>query len=550
MSTEPEGHATGESGTGPIPDKYLPGDQINWDSERVPVELTIELPFWLLVPNGAVNLTIGDCTVRVRMVNDGIQFSLGHHQSVSQQKTVFLGSLEDVAKASTPLVLLTGGGQSRLTKTLVTFEALAHGDALEALKSKDRKYQQGCKYFQALAIAHLDFLNLLINSYRRFTSDPFATEVSAWDVPVWSLSAEGIKFNIILFPYLATESRPAVTNLAKPSEVRPYTAASLEDIQKIAGIDATPGEVELLDGWCLYYRGRHADSIRSFVTAIEVVLEARLREVMRALGASPEDVERTLLETRNKFMKRLDYYCHLTQSRVPGPLLHVLPTLNGVRLKWELEQTRDLRHEIVHAGRRLDRNLERPMSRVAETMTWLFNWLSQGEGSGRGVKRPAPFYEGGRESILHDFRLEAGGVRLLPFLEGIVESEDSGSVINSSDPATIPEGRFLRVLGGGGKPSDLELFAKMAFAKLGVRDLRDSPPVADLPLPHHDRYFISQNGKLTLIFLLDLELEVVERDIEQIAAAVAARTRGGLSVASVLVIINDQNGMPFELRHA
>ena len=281
MSIEPEGNATGGSGAGPIPDQYLPGDQINWDSKRVPVELTIELPFWLLVPNGAVNLAIGDCTVRARVVNDGIQFALGHHQTVSQQRTVFLGSLEDAAKASTPLGLLTGGGQSRLTRTLVTFEALAHSDSLEALKSKDVKHQQGCKYFQSLAIAHLDFLNLLINSYRRLTFDPFATEVSAWDVPVWTLSAEEIKFNIILFPYLATESRPAVTNLAKPSEVRPYTAASLEDIQKISSIDATPGEVELLDGWSLYYRGRYADSIRSFVTAIEVVLEARLKEVMR-----------------------------------------------------------------------------------------------------------------------------------------------------------------------------------------------------------------------------------------------------------------------------
>jgi len=76
MSTEPEGNATGGSGTGPIPDEIRPGDQINWDSERVPVELTIELPFWLLVPNGDVNLTIGDCTVRARVVNDGVQTDL------------------------------------------------------------------------------------------------------------------------------------------------------------------------------------------------------------------------------------------------------------------------------------------------------------------------------------------------------------------------------------------------------------------------------------------------------------------------------------------
>ena len=288
----------------------------------------------------------------------------------------------------------------------------------------------------------------------------------------------------------------------------------------------------------------------SFVTAIEVLLEARLREVLRILGASPEDVERKLLETRNKFTKRLDQYCYLTRSRVPGPYLHVLPTINGVRLAWELKQTRDLRHEIVHAGQRLDRNLVRPMMRVAETMTWLFNWLSRGGASGRAVKRPSHFYEVGREGFLYNFRLEAGGVVLLPFLEGVADSqgEDSGFFIHSWDPATIPESRFLRALGGGGKPSDIELFAKMAFAKLRIPALRDTPPVADSPLPHHDRYCIWQDGKLTLVFLLDLELVVGERDIEQIAAAVAARTRGGLSVSSVLVIVNDQNGMPFELR--
>ena len=41
---------------------------------------------------------------------------------------------------------------------------------------------------------------------------------------------------------------------------------------------------------------------------------------------------------------------------------------------------------------------------------------------------------------------------------------------------------------------------------------------------------------------------VEERDVEQVAAAVAARTRAGVPVSSVLAIINDQNGMPFELR--
>ena len=95
------------------------------------------------------------------------------------------------------------------------------------------------------------------------------------------------------------------------------------------------------------------------------------------------------------------------------------------------------------------------MNRVAETMTWLFNWLSRGGASGRHVMQPSSFYEAGREGLLYTFRLEARGVVLLPSLGGVADSqdEDSGFFVHSWDPATIPESRFLRALGGGGKPS-------------------------------------------------------------------------------------------------
>ena len=74
---------------------------------------------------------------------------------------------------------------------------------------------------------------------------------------------------------------------------------------------------------------------------------------------------------------------------------------------------------------------------------------------GPGMMRPSSFYEAGREGLLYTFRLEAGGVVLLPSLGGVADSqdEDSGFFIHSWDPATIPESRFLRALGGGGKPS-------------------------------------------------------------------------------------------------
>jgi hypothetical protein len=553
MASEPEGNGAKGAGSGPIPAAMWPGSLIDWDSELVAVELTVELPFWLLIPSGDINLKIDDCTIRASVINNGVQVSLGNHENINQV-VEFLGSMEDVARASTSLASLTKGARSRLTKTLVTFNPSAHSSPVETLKSGKLPIIQAVKYFQSLAVAHLGFLNLLINSYRRLSSDPFATEVSAWDVPVWHLSAEEFKSNIILFPYIGFETHPYVgkiptlTDPAKPAKGSPYIAVSLEKIETISQVDLIPGEVEILDGWSLYYRGRHAASITSFVTAIEVLLEARLREVMRTLGKSPENVEKSLITTRNNFMRRLDEFCYLTNSRIPGPYLHVLPTLNGVRLREELKQTRDQRHKILHEGQRLNRNLQRPMMRVAETMTWLFNWLAQVGGANRGVSRPSNIYELVREGWLFDFRLETTGVRLLPDVAGVVEGEDSGFVITSLDPSSITEERFLRVLGGNGRTSDIEIFAQMAFAKLGIKDVRDSPPIADLPLPHHDRYCIWRAGKMSLVFLLDLQVTVEERDIEQIAAAVAARTRSGAPLSSVLVIINDQNGMSFELR--
>lgn len=552
MASDPEGNAAEEAEIGPIPNAMWPGSLIDWNSELVAVELTVELPFWLLIPSGTINLTIDDYMILAGIVNTGIEVSLGNHQSINQE-IEFLGSMEDVAKATISLALLTRGARSRLTKTLVTFNPTVHSSPVETLKSGKHPIIQAVKYFQSLAVAHLGFLNLLINSYRRLSSDPFATEVSAWDLPVWHLSVDGFKSNIILFPYVGFETHPYVGKMptfkgpAKPSKGPPFIAATLEQIETISHLDLIPGEVEILDGWSLYYRGRHAASITSFVTAIEVLLEARLKEVMRTLGVSPENVENSLITTRNQFMRRLDDFCYLTNSRVPGPYLHVLPTLNGVRLREELKQTRDQRHKILHEGQRLDRDLQRPMMRVAETMTWLFNWLAQVGGANRGVKRPSNIYEMVREGWLFDFRLEATGVRLLPDVAGMVESEDSGFVITSLDPSSITEERFLRVLGGGDRTSDIELFALMAFAKLGIKDVRDSPPIADLPLPHHDRYCIWRAGKMSLVFLLDLQVTVEERDIEQIAAAVAARTRSGAPLSSVLVIINDQNGMAFEI---
>ena len=88
-------------------------------------------------------------------------------------------------------------------------------------------------------------------------------------------------------------------------------------------------------------------------------------------------MESRLDKSWNDFQARLTEYTRVSRRRVPGPILSVIPYINGVRLREELEQVRSLRHKIVHEGERISYPFHGQMQRVMETMTWLFNWLAE-----------------------------------------------------------------------------------------------------------------------------------------------------------------------------
>jgi hypothetical protein len=131
------------------------------------------------------------------------------------------------------------------------------------------------------------------------------------------------------------------------------------------------------------------------------------------------------------------------------------------------------------------------------------------------------------------------------------DPEEEMIIISSIDPAEGDHRLFLRMLGEGANiRPDIELFTRLALARMGVRDLVDSPPSSSSPLPFLDRFRIEREGRTILIFLLDLDSTITDRIVEQVAAGVAARVLEGLTVARVLCILNDQNGVPFQIREA
>lgn len=531
-----------------------PGKELNWDSERVPVRLMVELPFWLLMPNSSLNLTVEGCRVPTTLINNGVEFQVGHQFTRTHEPTVFIGPIEAVQETPVSVGSLASGGLLRTTRTLLSFQTTAHSDALAAVGATGRRRQDGLDYFRSFAVGHLAFVNQLINSYRRVAVDPFSTEVSEWDVPVWFLEHDRRLMRIFLFPYQIEDTHPSLAEQLLDRAPQPYIAATPQQVELAGVTDGIPGEVELLDGWSLYYRGRYGDSIRSLVTAVEVLLEAKLRDALRSSGVSPEKAEERILQTRNNFRQRLDFFCCLTGQRVPGPLLSWVPYINGIRLTDEFEATRNLRHDIVHSGRRLDHSLIKPMRRAAETTTWFFDWLSGGpSGESDFAKRQSRHYhhyEQWRRRDVFRFDIRPEGVTVIPRQRPMAGTDEGELlIVNPRDIGDIPEKLFVMALHSDtANEADVEHFARMAFAKLNLVNVSDSPPIPSDALPYFDRYRVTHDGRLVLVFLLDTHEQISERNIEQIAAAVGIRLRLGLAVSAVLCIVNDQNGVPWELR--
>ena len=174
-----------------------------------------------------------------------------------------------------------------------------------------RRVNRVIQYLQTWATAHIPFLNDLITSYRSTSFDPYAFEVSEWDVPVWYASREDTLIKIGLMPYWERDFHPEVNS---NGQIDSYHATSLEEIQSQASAKVAPGKLELLDAFSLMYRGRFGDAVRSAVTGIEVAVEAQLAKVLVQLGHPDEQVAERLEKTRNSFFDRIQDFEQLTQK--------------------------------------------------------------------------------------------------------------------------------------------------------------------------------------------------------------------------------------------
>jgi hypothetical protein len=159
------------------------------------------------------------------------------------------------------------------------------------------------------------------------------------------------------------ESRERAINAYRAAETDRGPAARCPNAAQLttaSSANATPGEFDLLDARSLMERGDYTGAVRRTVTAIEAVLAwALLGELEKRYSAA--DAAQRLENTKNDFPGRLAQWRKLAK-----------PAIGQAEFD-EFETTRQIRHEIVHRGRRLVHHERGRAQRAVDTGRWLFN---------------------------------------------------------------------------------------------------------------------------------------------------------------------------------
>lgn len=354
---------------GPIPEKFVFGDGLNWSSPLRETMLYVELPFWLMVPEGPVRIRWAETETVVHVCPRWMELFAG--KVTDSRKSVlhhgpWKSAYQPTPEAAEALRVSEVSVLQRRTKTVLRFEALGHESAFREIGSDEPPRARGeCHaYWASLCEAHLPIINELIQRYRLLSYDYFAYEVSAWDVPIWYLKHQGEGFAATLLPYKEWDDKPVTVEDGEqegdPPKVRPFQYATLLDLNAARSEDATPGEFDLLDARSLMERGDYTGAVRRTVTAVEAILRwALIRELSKTY--SEDEAVLRAEKTANDFPGRLRQWRKLADPPIPQMMF------DG------FETTRQIRHDIVHKGRRLTYADRGRAQRAVDTSRWLYN---------------------------------------------------------------------------------------------------------------------------------------------------------------------------------
>lgn len=355
---------------GEAPAAFTMGDGIDWSSPLGATNLYVELPFWLMMQSGSIEIRWSGVAFSVEICPPWME--LFGREVTDSRATVLRHGPRRPKKYDPPGELAEKFAREQIPsmqrgcKTVLRLSTRSHASAFRDLGEKDpprAKFELEA-YWASLCEAHVPVVNELIQRYRLLTYDYHAFEVSAWDVPVWYLSRAGVGCRAVLLPYKAWDVKPASVEGGEsegdPPKIQPFEWTTPVKLAAASSEDATPGEFDLLDARSLMERGDYTGAVRRTVTAIEAILGwALLAELEKHYEGAEAAVR--LKTTDNNFPARLKMWRGLARPAIDQVLFD------------ELESTRQIRHEIVHRGRRLIHSDRGRAQRSVDTGRWLYN---------------------------------------------------------------------------------------------------------------------------------------------------------------------------------
>lgn len=537
-----EQHAGSEGRREPI----WPGSKLDWSTALVPIQLYLELPFWLMMPEGVFDVTHQGATLKIAVAHgcEEIQRTATHLKNRSS--TVFITRQGEAVPQYVQQMIdqSASASSARIHRTTLIIETAALESALRCRTGTPPERAHAIAYLSALAVGHLPVVNALITAYRRAGNDPFALELSESTAPIWFLRLNDRFLRVSVYPYADLEYRadwPTKEGTQEPADL-----ATVDEVTEFLALKSVPGETILLDAWSYFYAGRFSDSIRGLISAIEVLLEARYSEALTQHGVKGEALEAALRANATKFTTRLNHYLQLTKRTIPGPLLSWVPYINGVRLRDELHRTRELRHKIVHEGLIMSSYEHGAMLRAAETMTWLFDWLEDNERSSRNRLKLYNLkgYLKGRVQFGVEY---AGGVKVIEHNDGAPSEYSEELLVDNQLWKQHSDALF-------GNHKNLALFTKMSLACILKDDaniaqafmgsglgLVDCEQMEPHPGVNPERFKFAIDDVPTAAFLIELDGELAASDLNGVLVRLLQlRVESGGKRVHGLCVVNHQ----------
>jgi len=345
-----------------IPDTYWVGQELDWQATTVPVELLVELPYWLMVPDCVQDVEVNGHHFLVAIKENYVELYLNAVVD-SKSTCLYLGppqtlrpDLQKAIKKSKATII------RRKCKTVLPIHSDCNKDVLAASKEKGQRKNSADLYLQSFCQAHFDVVNRLIQQYRLSTYDYFPYELSPWDIPIWFVKSGTDSIRITLQKYATWDEKPVIVNNPSGGVRERYKLIEPSELQTALNVQPSAGEFELLDALNFMERGDYSDAVRRITTAIEAQTEFALRQELLKKHPLP-DVEEKLKASENDFPGRLRQYQKLSGRQLTDVLAK------------ELDMTRTLRNSIVHRGKRITYGERGQAQRSVDTGRWIFNWV-------------------------------------------------------------------------------------------------------------------------------------------------------------------------------